>query len=102
MRDDLIVADQISTIREHFAEALGTAGWPDGACLFLVMRHPRRRKTRKGEEALAVFFSPAAIALVPYLIAVWGAQPGPPPDRGWATLLVGKESDWDLLPRATH
>ena len=102
MRDDLIVADQISTIREHFAEALGAVDWPDGACLFLVVRHPRRRKTRKDEEAWAVFFSPVAIAAVPHLIAVWGAQPGPPPDRGCATLLVGEESDWDLLPRATH
>jgi hypothetical protein len=85
---DLIPADQISMIREQFAEALGAAGWPDGACLFLVTR--------------TIFFSPAAIAAVPHLIAVCGAEPGPPPNRACATLLVGKESDWDLLPRPTH
>ena len=103
LRDDLIAADHVSKIREQFAEALGAAGWPDGACLFLVSRHPRRGKVRvDNEEAEAVFFSPAAIAAVPHLIAACGAEPGPPPDRASATLLVGNESDWDLLPRQTH
>jgi hypothetical protein len=102
LSEDLIAVDQISMIREQFAEALGAAGWPDGACLFLVTRHTRRGKVRQDEEAEAVFFSPAAIAAVPHLIAVCGAEPGPPPDRACATLLVGKESDWDLLPRPTH
>lgn len=71
-------------LREHFADALGAAGRPDGAV-------PE-----------AVFFSPAAIAAVPHLIVVCGAEPSPPPDRVCATLLVGKQSDWDLLPRALH
>ena len=31
-----------------------------------------------------------------------GAAPSPPPDREWSTLLVGEQSDWDLLPRGTH
>ena len=98
LRDDLI-----STLREQFTEALGAAGWPDGACLFLVVtRHIRRGRVRGNEEARAVFFSPAAIAAVPHLIAVLGAEPGQPPDRACATLLVGKPSDWDLLPRAIH
>ena len=101
LRDDLS-ADHVSTIREQFAEALGAAGSPDGACLFLVTRHTRPGRVRKDEEAEAVFFSPAAIAAVPHLIAIFGAEPGPPPDRACATLLVGKESDWDLLPRPTH
>ena len=101
LSDDLSAADQISMIREQFAEALGAAGWPDGACLFLVTRHTRG-SVRQDEEAEAIFFSPAAIATVPHLIAVCGAEPSAPPDRGCATLLVGKESDWDLLPRATH
>jgi hypothetical protein len=102
LRDDLIAAHQISTLREQFTEALGAAGWPDGACLFLVTRHIRRGRVRRNEEARAVFFSPAAIAAVPHLIAVFGAEPGRPPDRACATLLVGKECDWDLLPRQTH
>ena len=102
LRDDLIAADQVSTIREHFAEALGAAGWPSGACLFLVTRHTRGGRVRGDEEAEAVFFSPAAIAAVPHLIALWGAEPGPPPDRACASLLVGNQGDWDLLPRPTH
>ena len=101
LRDDLIAADHVSKIRERFSEALGAAGWPDGACLFLVTRHARRGRVRKDDEE-AVFFSPAAIAAVPHLIAACDAEPGPPPDRACATLLVGNESDWDLLPRQTH
>ena len=106
LRKDLIVADQVSAIRDEFTEALGSAGWPDGACLFLVSR-PRERGTKRdedddGEEGDAIFFSPAAIDAVPHLIAVCAAGPAPPPDRAYATLLVGSESDWDLLPRETH
>ena len=97
LRDELV-----STIREQFVKALGAAGWPDGACLFLVTRRTRRGGVRKDVEAGAVFFSPAAIAAVPHLIAISGAEPGPPPDRARATLLAGKESDWDLLPCPTH
>jgi hypothetical protein len=37
--DSLIAAHQIPMLREHFADALGAAGWPDGACLFLSGRH---------------------------------------------------------------
>jgi hypothetical protein len=103
LRDDLIAADHVSKIREQFTEALGAAGCPDGACLFLVAGHTRRGRVPKDdEEAEAVFFSPAAIAAVPHLIAACGAEPSPPPDRACATLLVGNEGDWDLLPRPTH
>jgi hypothetical protein len=102
--DALVSACQIPMIREHFADALGAAGWPDGACLFLSTRHDRGRRVRKDDNAVAeaVFFSPAAIAAVPHLIAVCGAEPSPPPDAACATLLVGQRSDWDLLPRRTH
>ena len=86
--DAPIGACQVPMIRKHFADALGAAGWPDGACLFL--------------SAEALFFSPAAIRAVPHLIAVCRAEPSPPPDRASATLLVGEQSDWDLLPRRTH
>ena len=100
----LVDASQIPIIRDHFAEALGVAGWPDGACLFLSTRRVRGKAARADGSAVgeALYFSPAAIAAVPHLIAVCGAEPSPPPERGGVTLLVGKESDWDLLPRGSH
>jgi hypothetical protein len=75
----------------------------DGACLFLSTCHVRGKAAREDVSAggEAIYFSPAAIAEVPHLIAVCGAEPSPPPDRGCATLLVGKETDWDLLPRGS-
>lgn len=99
--DALVDACQIPIIREHFVEALGVAGWPEGACLFLSTRHVRGKAVRAGVSAVgeAIYFSPAAIAEVPYLIAVCGAVPSPPPDRECSLLLVGTQSDWDLLPR---
>lgn len=101
LSDALVAAAHIPMIREHFEDALGAAGWPAGACLFLSTRPARRRKPRE-EGADALFFSPAAIAAVPHLIAACGGEPSPPPDRTCATLLVGKQSDWDLLPRRVH
>lgn len=79
----------VPIIREHFREAMGAADWPDGACLFL-----------SGNDAL--FFSPATISAVPYLIVACGARPSPPPDRACATLLAGRQSDWQLLPYERH
>ena len=90
VRDSRIDARQVQLICEYFADVLAAAGWPDGACLFLSGRHD------------AVWFSPAAIARVPDLIAVCAAEPSLPPDRSYATLLVGKQRDWDLLPRTFH
>jgi hypothetical protein len=102
--DALIRACHVPIICEHFADSIGAAGWPEGACLFLSTRRSRRGRVRQENNgaAEAVFFSPAAIAEVPHLIAVSGAEPSPPPDRASATLLVGKASDWDLLPRRIH
>jgi hypothetical protein len=102
--DSLIAARQVPMICEHFADALGAVGWPDGACLFLSERHTAGTRPSEDDSAVpeAVFFSPAAIAAVPHLIAVCGAEPSPPPDLACATLLVGKQSDWDLLPRGLH
>jgi hypothetical protein len=81
--DALVGACQVPMIREHFADALGAAGWHSAV-------------------AEAIFFLPAAIAEVPHLIAVCGAVPSPTPDRECSILLVGEQSDWDLLPRGTH
>ncbi len=102
--DSLIASRRIPMLREHFADALESVGWPDGACLFLSGRQTADTKARDDDRAVpqAVFFSPAAIAAVPHLIAVCGAEPSPPPDRACATLLVGEQSDWDLLPRGLH
>jgi len=102
--DSLIAVHQVPMLREYFADALGAAGWPDGACFFVSGQHTTDAPPRQDDGAVpeAVFFSPAAIAAVPHLIVVCGAEPSPPPDRVCATLLVGKESDWDLLPRALH
>ena len=103
LRDAVIGTRQIPMLIQHFADALEAAGWPHGACLFLSGHHFVRAQG-KGDSAVpeAVFFSPAAIAAVPHLIAAYGAEPSPPPDRDCATLLVGKQSDWDLLPRELH
>jgi len=102
--DAVICARQIPMLTKHFADALEAARWPHGACLFLIGHRFARARQGKEDSALAeaVFFSPAAIATVPHLIAVCGAEPSPPPDRDYATLLVGKPSDWDLLPRGLH
>jgi len=91
-------------LAEHFADVLRAGGWPDGACLFLSGARMARKESRKDDGAIseAVFFSPDAIAVVPHLIAVCGAEPSPPPARAGATLLVGKQSDWNLLPHGLH
>jgi hypothetical protein len=103
LSDAAVDAGQIPIIRELFAEALGVAGWPDGACLFLSTRQGcRQAREDVGGVGEALYFSPGAIAAVPHLIAVCGAEPSPPPERECATLLVGKESDWGLLPRGNH
>lgn len=104
LRDGLICAGHVQMIRKHCADALDAAGWPDGACLFLGTPHLRGKRARGNASAAAevVFFSPAAIAAVPHLIALCGAEPSPPPERACATLLVGQQSDWDLLPCSTH
>jgi hypothetical protein len=112
LRDDLIAARQVSMFREQFADALGAAGWPEGACVFLIMpasssslvtlQLEECATITNSEEADAVFFSPAGIAVVPHLIAICGAEANPPPDRACATLFLGTTNDWDLLPCQTH
>ena len=89
LSDALIDAQHVPAIGKHFADALGDDDWPDGACLFLSGRD-------------TIFFSPAAITAVPHLIVACRAEPSLPPDRAYATLLVGRQSDWELLPREFH
>jgi len=98
-----IAATQLSLISDYFADALHFAGWPQGACLFLSGRGASTGAAVEQDAApAAVCFSPAAIDVVPHLLAACGATPGPPPDRLGATLLVGKLSDWTLLPYEHH
>lgn len=102
-RDASIGAIQLPLISDYFAEAIYVAGWPDGACLFMTGSFSSDvTEYRDPAEPAIIFFSPAAIELVPHLIASCGAEPSPAPDRAGATLLVGKLSDWSLLPYARH
>lgn len=105
----VLTAEQVSAglvmiVREQFAEALGTTEAPAGVCLFAVSPEPGKRKPAAGrdEPPPALYFSPASIAVMPYLIAACGAEPSPPPDRAQATLLVGQPADWSLLAALTH
>jgi hypothetical protein len=105
LRDQGTVDERVSIIREQFAVAVEAAGSPDGACLFLA--GPGTDSGTAGPDdgaapEAALFFSPAAISVVPHLIALCGAVPSLPPDRAYVTLLVGNQADWDLLPRQIH
>jgi hypothetical protein len=99
----LIACKQLPLISDYFAEAIYIAGWPDGACLFMTGSFSSDMPDHnEPAEPAIIFFSPAAIELVPDLIASCGAEPSPAPDRAGATLLVGTLSDWSLLPYARH
>jgi hypothetical protein len=103
-----IASGDIEVIRRRFAAAVNSAGSPDGACLFVTSHETRAARLREDAadrteiNADAVFFSPPAISSVPDLISEYGAEPSEPPERSRAALLVGKERDWDLLPRSSH
>lgn len=90
LSDEQIATGHVNAIRDQFAEALTELGEPAGACLFVT-----------GHDS-AIFFSPASVSAVPHLIAAYGGQPSPPPNREVAALLVGTQADWDLVPRTTH
>jgi hypothetical protein len=98
-----IAAKELPLISDYFSEALYIAGWPEGACLFMSGRFSSGSAAgNENAGPVTIFFSPAAIEVVPHLIATCGAEPSPPPARADATLLVGKLSDWALLPYAHH
>jgi len=108
VNSDQMAAGQVMAIRKQFAETIEAAGDPEGACLFLVNHaspgsvESQSTDEAGPEEAASVFFSPASVCAIPDLIVVCGAAPSPPPERDRAELLVGKQRDWDQLPRATH
>jgi hypothetical protein len=104
-----VARGHLRLIQRLFAEAVGGANERRGACLFAVNgdasadRLPVDTATAAAAAGCdAVFFSPASIALVPHLIALYDAQPGPAPERAQAVLLVGYQDDWDLLPQPHH
>src|SRR5687768_7548955 len=92
LSSEQVAAGHVTILQRLFAETVGTAAGVRDVCLFVTC----------GEDLTRVFFSPNAIALVPHLIAQYGAQPSPPPERATAELLVGSDQDWNLLPRASH
>jgi len=108
VNSDQMAAGQIMAIRKQFAETIEAAGDPEGACLFVVNHatpggaESSNTDEARPEEAASVFFSPASVCAIPDLIVVCGAAPSPPPARDRAELLVGKQRDWDQLPRSTH
>jgi len=108
VNSDQMAAGQVMAIRKQFAETIEAAGDPEGACLFLVNHaspgdvESQSADEARSEEAASVFFSPASVCSIPDLIVVCGAAPSPPPERDRAELLVGKQRDWDQLPRSTH
>lgn len=95
-------ARQLPLISDYFADAIHFAGWPEGACLFMSGQLSSGPGGDNDAAPAVICISPAAIEVVPHLIAACQAEPGAPPDRAGATLLVGKQSDWALLPYAHH
>ena len=92
LSSEQVAAGHVTILQRLFAETAGDSADARDVCLFVT-----------SEKALTtVFFSPTAITLVPHLIAQYDAQPGPPPERAIAELLVGSDEDWNLLPRASH
>lgn len=105
---DQIASGEVERIRRRFAAAMDGAGSPDGGCLFVTSHDTRAGRLREdaadrtGIDADAVFFSPQSISFVPELISEYGAEPSEPPERARAAMLVGRDRDWDLLPRSIH
>jgi hypothetical protein len=101
-----VAAGHIRIIQRLFAEAVNGRTQRRGACLFGASADmnpaPPKATDKTASETETVFFSPASIALVPHLIAQYGAHPGAPPERAGAALLVGDQDDWDLLPWPLH
>jgi hypothetical protein len=72
----------------------------------LIAADPAARTTGQQSDLSAVMCEQrvrqACLAAVNQSLAVCGAVPSPPPYRECSILLVGKQSDRDLLPRGIH
>ena len=98
-----IAAGSLTVLCEQFAVTIRDAGEPAGACLFGITDEAVDDAERSDESASTeVFFSPRAISVIPRMLASCDARPSAAPERAHATLLVGRPTDWDLLPRPTH
>jgi hypothetical protein len=100
LSSEQVAAGLVGIIQRLFLEAMADAGDARGSCLFTT--NDETGGAASDETHTALFFSPASITLVPHVIAQYGGQPSPAPERAFASLLVGDDRDWDLLPRSTH
>jgi hypothetical protein len=105
---DQVASGHVRVIQQRFAEAMRSAGNPEGACLFVTSHDAREGRLQEDADdevpadADEVYFSPASVSIVPDLIGAYAGEPCPPPERARAALLVGMEADWNLLQRTTH
>jgi hypothetical protein len=104
LKGDQAREEYMDVVRREFADAMGAAGHPDGACLIV-------EGTSGDELAMPVevvpshrrvFFSPEAISHVPHLIVRYGATPCGAPPRDGTKLLFGVDDDWGRLRRDSH
>ena len=108
LRQDQIAAGHVEIIRRRFVRAVKSGDGRADVCLFIAAHATHLDHLSVdglgeiGSAADAVFFSPASIALVPHVLARYGAEPCEPPGRAHAALLVGEARHWDLLPYAAH
>lgn len=99
-----VACGKLAALCEQFAVTVRDAGEPAGACLFSVSGDGARdgESGPEPKAAIAIFFSPSAISVVPKILAALNAQPSAAPERAGASLLVGRPLDWNQLPHASH
>lgn len=100
LSNEQVASGLVGIIQRLFLEAMTDAGDSRGSCLFTTSDEASAAASE--ETPTALYFSPASITLVPHVIAQYGGQPSPAPERDVASLLVGDDRDWDLLPRSIH
>lgn len=108
LSQDQVTAGHVRAIKRRFTEEIHAAGPATGACLFVTSHDARAARLQEDADddvpdlADEIYVSPAAVSLVPDVIAQYGGTPCGPPERARAALLVGMPADWDLLPHPTH
>jgi hypothetical protein len=95
LSSDQVVGGHAIAIKRVFRESI--SGLIDQTGMWLVAAS--REGAATSEE---LFVSPAAVSIMPHLIAQYAARPSAPPERARSTLLVGDEAAWDHLPYSTH
>jgi hypothetical protein len=105
-----VARGEVAVLSRRFTDAVRASGEDAGACLFAVngawpatpADAAPPAEAEPSSERTAVFFSPASLAAVREVLVQYDARPSPAPERAAATLLVGQDSDWNLLLCATH